>query len=510
MEHALELTAVVDGLENATLNSGAKASARSRFESTKQRFFGQLLLSMKLPTVIAAAKAHLAAGQSVVLQLVTTAESILDRRLGDLSPDERANLEIDLSPREYIIDYLERAFPTRQMRVFKDDTGTPRSLPMVNDDGHPVYNPEAQAARDDLIEKLCAMPPIMSALDALLEHFGHDNVAEVTGRTKRLITVSDGRQKLESRSARTSQAEAAAFMAGKKRMLVFSDAGGTGRSYHASLDVMNQEQRVHLLLEPGWRADRAIQGLGRTHRTHQATTPLFRPVTTDCKGELRFALSTRIVSTPTSSRPASRAAETRVSISDRNSSKMLFCSAIGRARMRLSQRWIGGISSLSTPSLSQSSSPVRCWKSSSVVLESLPAASRSNQERSAAQAYSLSRLSAGSKSPCPPVCRWPRVSAPRLSRRRAIVLVSLASGARGIEEFVQIRHRQQSRLMRIRPQQVLRPRNRRSSPAARGRRMWHRGQEGLKESSTVSLAYDEGSRSARSRLGQCGDDLRLS
>lgn len=45
---------------------------------------------------------------------------------------------------------------------------------------------------------------------------------------------------------------------------------------------------MHLLLEPGWRADRAIQGLGRTHRTHQATTPLFRPVTTDCKGELRF------------------------------------------------------------------------------------------------------------------------------------------------------------------------------------------------------------------------------
>lgn len=102
MEHALELTAVVDGIENATLNSGAKASARSRFESTKQRFFGQLLLSMKLPTVIAAVKAHLAGGQSVVLQLVTTAESILDRRLGELSPDERANLEIDLSPREYV------------------------------------------------------------------------------------------------------------------------------------------------------------------------------------------------------------------------------------------------------------------------------------------------------------------------------------------------------------------------------------------------------------------------
>ena len=102
MEKALELTNIVDGLENATLNSGAKASARSRFESTKQRFFGQVLLSMKLPTVIAAVRDHLANGQSVVLQLVTTAESILDRRLNALSPDERAELEIDLSPREAV------------------------------------------------------------------------------------------------------------------------------------------------------------------------------------------------------------------------------------------------------------------------------------------------------------------------------------------------------------------------------------------------------------------------
>ena len=103
MERALELTGIVDGLENATLNSGAKASARSRFESTKQRFFGQVLLSMKLPTVIAAVRRHLANGQSVVLQLVTTAESILDRRLDALSPDDRADLEIDLSPREAVL-----------------------------------------------------------------------------------------------------------------------------------------------------------------------------------------------------------------------------------------------------------------------------------------------------------------------------------------------------------------------------------------------------------------------
>ena len=77
-------------------------------------------------------------------------------------------------------------------------------------------------------------------------------------------------------------------MDGTKKLLVFSDAGGTGRSYHACLKAKNQARRIHYLLEPGWRADAAIQGLGRTHRSAQASAPLFRPVTTDVRGERRF------------------------------------------------------------------------------------------------------------------------------------------------------------------------------------------------------------------------------
>ena len=288
METALELTNVVDPLENKTLNSGAKAAARSRFESTKQRFFGQVLLSMKLPTVLRNVEAHLAENKSVVLQLVTTAESVLDRRLGAMTPEERSELDVDLSPREAVIDYLSRAFPVRQMETFTDDTGEPHSRPMEDAAGNPVNNPDAEASRDALIEHICGLPPIKPALDAVIAHFGPDAVAEVTGRTRRIVEMPNGQQRLEARSGRAGQADAAAFMRGDKRILIFSDAGGTGRSYHASFESANQQQRVHLLLEPGWRADRAIQGLGRTHRTHQACAPLFRPVTTDCKGELRF------------------------------------------------------------------------------------------------------------------------------------------------------------------------------------------------------------------------------
>jgi protein strawberry notch len=45
---------------------------------------------------------------------------------------------------------------------------------------------------------------------------------------------------------------------------------------------------VHYLLEPGWKADAAIQGLGRTNRTNQTQPPLFRPIATDVKAEKRF------------------------------------------------------------------------------------------------------------------------------------------------------------------------------------------------------------------------------
>ena len=285
---ALEATRIVDEDSGETLNKGAKSAALSIFEGTKQRFFAQLLLSMKLPSLLPAIDAALAEGHAVVVQLVSTAEAMLDRRLAELTAPEREALEIDLSPREYVVDYLTRSFPVRLMQVFTDENGTTRSEPMIDNAGNPVLCRSALAARERMIEQLCALPPIATALDAIIERFGVEAVAEVTGRSRRLIVGIDGRQKLQTRSARSNLAETQAFMDGDKRVLVFSDAGGTGRSYHADLSAKNRARRVHFLLEPGWRADAAIQGLGRTNRTNQASAPLFRPVTTDVRGERRF------------------------------------------------------------------------------------------------------------------------------------------------------------------------------------------------------------------------------
>ena len=288
LDAVLEATNIVDAITGDTLNGQAKGAALSRFESTKQRFFAQTLTAMKLPTLLTAIERDLAGGSAVVIQLVSTAEAMLGRRLAELTPEERAELDIALSPREYVVDYITTAFPTRAMEPYCDDEGFMRSRPAVDADGNPVISAEAVAMRDTMIEQLCALPAVSTALDEIIRHFGVDEVAEVTGRTKRLIRQSNGEQKIESRSARTNLAETSAFMDGNKRIIVFSDAGGTGRSYHADNAARNQRRRVHYLLEPGWRADAAIQGLGRSHRTNQASSPLFRPVTTDVKGEKRF------------------------------------------------------------------------------------------------------------------------------------------------------------------------------------------------------------------------------
>ena len=77
--------------------------ARSAFESAKQRFFGHLLTSMKTPTLIETIEADLAAGHACVIQIVSTGEALMERRLAEIPTEEWNDLNTDLSPREYVL-----------------------------------------------------------------------------------------------------------------------------------------------------------------------------------------------------------------------------------------------------------------------------------------------------------------------------------------------------------------------------------------------------------------------
>ncbi|MER8545679.1 strawberry notch family protein [Mesorhizobium sp. M1169] len=277
--------------ETGTLNRQAKSAARSAFESTKQRFFGHLLTGMKTPTLIRSIERDLRQGHAAVIQIVSTGEALMERRLAEIPTEEWNDVRVDITPREYVLSYLQHSFPVQLYEPFTDSEGNLSSRPVYRD-GQPVESREAVARRDRLIEQLASLAPVPGALDQIVQRFGTDLVAEVTGRSRRIVrkTSTRGIDRLvvENRAGSANLAEAQAFMDDCKRILVFSDAGGTGRSYHADLTAKNRRLRVHYLLEPGWRADAAIQGLGRTNRTNQAQPPLFRPVATDVKAEKRF------------------------------------------------------------------------------------------------------------------------------------------------------------------------------------------------------------------------------
>ncbi|RWH49390.1 MAG: methylase, partial [Mesorhizobium sp.] len=217
---------------SGTLNAQAKSAARSAFESAKQRFFGHLLTSMKTPTLIRSITRDLEDGHAAVIQIVSTGEALMERRLAELPTEEWNDVRVDITPREYVLDYLAHSFPVQLYEPFTDSEGNLSSRPVYRD-GQPVESREAVARRDELIARLASLPPVPGALDQIVQHFGTDIVAEVTGRSRRIVRKSGAdprgeRLVVENRAGSANLAETQAFMDDQKRILVFSDAGGTG------------------------------------------------------------------------------------------------------------------------------------------------------------------------------------------------------------------------------------------------------------------------------------------
>jgi len=291
LDAALEAAGITSA-SHGTLNRQAKAQAKSAYQGMLQRFFNHLITSMQTPAVIASIARDLEAGHAAVVQIVSTGEAMQERRLAEIPADEWNDVSVDITPKDGVLSYLQHSFPVQLYEPFTDGDGNLSSRPVHDENGVPVVNREAVRRRDAMIERLAALPPVPGALDQIVQHFGTELVAEVTGRSRRVVPKKneDGsvRFAVENRPASAALHETDAFQQDRKRILVFSEAGGTGRSYHADLGAMNQRRRIHYLLEAGWKADAAIQGFGRTNRTNQKQPPLFRPVSTDVKAQKRF------------------------------------------------------------------------------------------------------------------------------------------------------------------------------------------------------------------------------
>lgn len=276
----------------AAQNGRAKSDAYSALFGAQQRFYNTLLTAMSVPTVIADIRKELDKGNSVVIQLTSTNEAQTERAL-EKNAEEGGDLdELDLSPSDMLQDLLMKSFPINEYTEVEDERGNIHSELVLDANGDPVISKKAVAMRDALIAELGMMKLPDGALDQILQAFGPEMVAENTGRSKRVIEQKgdDGRihRIVESRNENKREADVNAFQDGKKRIMVFSEAGGTGKSYHADRRAKNQQHRVHYLLQAGWQANKAVQGFGRTHRSNEASAPTYRLVSTDVLGQKRF------------------------------------------------------------------------------------------------------------------------------------------------------------------------------------------------------------------------------
>ena len=278
-------------------NSRAKAFAMRKFWGDLQRFFKQMIMATKVPTLLKQVDAEIANGNSVVIGLIGTGESRTVQQVNKQISEGKDLEELDFSPREILAGLVDKSFPTVQFIEVQDPvTGKKTSVPMKDKDGNVVQSKEALRIKENLLSQLSDLSFPENPLDQIINYFRPEKIAELTGRKKRLIKNPEtGKVEYVKRAPdgvamkKVNQYEMKQFQDGKKRIAIISDAASTGISLHSDLGTNNQQKRVHITLELGWSADKQMQTFGRTHRSNQKVAPKYTLLSTDVGGEKRFS-----------------------------------------------------------------------------------------------------------------------------------------------------------------------------------------------------------------------------
>lgn len=277
---------------------GRNGNRYAHFYSAQQRFFLQLMMAYTLPDVIAAIEKDLREARSVVLSLFNTSEAQTERKVRDARAAGIELSELDATPREMIVQLIEKHFPLFQYREETDPkTGRVRRVPVVDAAGNPEINRENQRRQQELLDRVADLDFPRNPLDALIARFAVGNVAEISGRTHRFEGKRYVRRKLDGVPRRAlNEYETRLFQNGGKRIAVISGAGTMGISVHADVAARNQQRRVFYAFQLSWSADQQMQAFGRVHRSNQSSAPVIRLVLLDLAGQKRLvnAVSKRL------------------------------------------------------------------------------------------------------------------------------------------------------------------------------------------------------------------------
>lgn len=265
------------------------------YEANRKTSMATLIAAFKARAIIADAKDQMEAGNAVVIQMQNTYEAQLNRAIDRM---ENPN-DIRLEPAE-LLSFAER-LPVEivELKTYETDDGktATRYINKLDENGNPVEHPAAVAIRNQIIADMRSIKLPLPPLDQIMLAFGPGRLAEVTGRTKRLIPNKPNGDRdgatgvlLEDRTEAQRMQDIEDFHNGKKLALVFSTgAGGASLSYHAKAGSKNTARRIHYVIQLGFRADEVTQGFGRTHRSGQVQPPVLTIVSCDLPADRLYA-----------------------------------------------------------------------------------------------------------------------------------------------------------------------------------------------------------------------------
>lgn len=291
--------------ENANQPKKGEPGVWSAFYGGQQRFFLQYMMSLKLPDLFAEATKDLALGKTIVINLFNTNEQLSERLVAKARAEGISVEELDFTPKEMIVELIEKYFPLieyvdsvdpktgKAIKIQKMQTEIDPVTGKERETDKPVLNRENLEKQAELLEKLADVTFPENPLDAIVNHFGVENISEVSGRYRRIINGEQVIRRVKGvRREDLNEYETAQLQDGVNRVAVITGSAATGISMHSDLSKKNQQQRVFYAFQLNWSADKQLQSFGRVHRSHQASSPIYKLLRTNLKSEERIVNAT--------------------------------------------------------------------------------------------------------------------------------------------------------------------------------------------------------------------------
>lgn len=261
--------------QDPSLESNVTTNAWFALGATINRLSRNLLLVLKLDTVIASVKEQIKNNRKAVIVLDSTLASLVQK----ISTKESEDLDEN---QEEITDFKEGSIFNFQRAIrFIIDEVLGEALKS------PYLHPDIKKSYDELIEKTDLFANLsLSPIDTLLQAFEEANIrcGEISGRTFRL----NNEGKIEKLPKKAKTQIVAQFNNGESNVVIITRAGASGISLHASAAFKDQKVRVLYELEITNRPTYRLQFMGRVNRKNQVEKPLFFLVVTKLPFEQRI------------------------------------------------------------------------------------------------------------------------------------------------------------------------------------------------------------------------------